>query len=186
MDQRLYSQELFTLDNTKLHKNRTIVYQGESTAHKKIRFLDAKNHNNSVCMLAAEIIPEKENFWQLTLHINAMDESGINKIYNIGTYEGILTDSTYPLGASLVKCRSDINELTEVVVAKQSVNNQYQIEKLYIDMSIGEISTTELLYESESLLYRPIIKENRLMFIEARFWRSYTDWRANQKLMRLN
>lgn len=161
----------------------TLSLMQNNGARSNIRFLDAATKNDNICHLYSKL----NNNWQLALVAHDLDNKQSYE-FSLGSYQGVLNDSSYVLGASIGQCNLHAGELLDVFVAHQEQDsNDYIIEQVFIDVQSGAITAREEITRSKKQLYRPVYIEalNYLMFNEAEYWHSYDRWQATQKVIKL-
>jgi hypothetical protein len=124
------------------------------------------------CLLDAVTYP---SLIEWDLYYSEVENGIINTRVYIDTYYGYLGKfkSRYVLGGD-----TDCNS---IIVATKD-NDNYKIIK--IDLNSYE---KDVLYESDLILYRPIIvSSDYIMFLEGEYWNEYTDYKANQVILKIN
>ncbi|WP_282064788.1 hypothetical protein [Vibrio rotiferianus] len=133
-----------------------------------------RDEKGTGCALYSEL--NADNSW--SLFIASIESDYIQNTQFLGTFWGMLGEKTNPsfngkyiLGGSLVDCQ------TAIVASKQEEQYTLTLESLTEDSIV--------LYESERELYRPLVENGYVMFNEASFWNSYSDYSARQYVLPL-
>jgi len=174
------------LDNSTVASEVNVSIQQNEGVSSNIRFLDAVSQNAQVCHLYSKLDTDND-LWELNITTHNINLNKTFK-YNIGTFAGVLGDSSYVNGASIGNCLLNDGEQIDVFIASHEIDkNEYVIERVFIDVQSGVILTREEVIRSKKQLYRPeyIQELNYLMFNEAEFWKDYGDWKATQKVIKL-